>query len=165
VTFVAVFSFCTFSADEPIHSENKFKKGSLFVNAGILFGCGAFGGEAEFGIWDKLGLQAGAGLLGLNAGSNFHIFSTGRNDLTVGMLADYLPGIKTVVPEINLGYRFFPGKKGRVGLSLRCGLAFSTVDDSIEDGDIRVTFKKGYPFLMYAVGVSIKAIKDVFGRE
>jgi hypothetical protein len=136
-----------------------FQKGALFVNAGILYGCGAFGGEVEFGVHNSLGLQIGAGLLGLNAGPILHIHSTQRNDITLGLLAGYLSGINAVVPEVNLGYRFFPGQASRVGIAMRCGIAISTTDTQINDGNIVIQFKRGRPFLTYAVGVTVKAIR------
>ncbi len=141
-----------------------FKRRSLFVNAGILYGCGAFGGEVEYGIFNKIGLQIGAGFFGLNTGANFHIYSVKRHDISIGALSDYLPGIKSVVPELNIAYRFFPGKKDRVGIAMRCGIATALKDDTIKDGKRLIVFKKGRPFLTYAIGVSIKAIKGAHKR-
>ena len=141
-----------------------FKRRSLFINTGFLYGCGALGGEVEYGVFNKIGLQIGAGFFGLNTGANFHIYSSKRHDISIGGLTDYLPGIKSVVPELNIGYRFFPGKKDRVGIAMRCGIATAIKDNMIKDGKRLIEFKKGRPFLTYAIGVSIKAIKGIPNR-
>ena len=165
VLFIIVSFDLSFSADldKDTISVNStiegFKKGSLFINAGILYGCGAFGGEVEFGIFNKIGLQLGAGLVGLNAGPILHIYSNGRHDITMGLLIDYLPGIRSIAPEMNIGYRLFPGQRGRVGIAMRCGSALSTTDTMIKDGKRTIIFEKGRPFLTYAIGVTVKAIK------
>ncbi len=139
--------------------DKGFKQGSIFVNAGFMYGSSLIGGEFEFGLARFLGLEIGGGFVGANAGMNLHVLPKKHLDLCLSALADYMPALEAVLPDFNLIVRGFFGSSARVGICGRIGVAICTVNKSVGAYQITVEYKRGAPMLTYALGVAIKAKK------
>jgi len=136
---------------EPLERES-FRTGSIYLNAGVLYGSSLAGIDAEFGVNRVIGFIVGGGFVGLNAGMTFHVLSKKHIDLFIAATGDYMPGLKTVVPDISFNVRGFFGKRARAGVCGKIGIAVVTVNRTLNG----LHYEAGMPMLTYAIGVPIK---------
>jgi hypothetical protein len=135
---------------------NGFKEGSVYMNVGVMYASALIGAEFEFGLSRALGFEVGLGLVGANAGLNFHVLSKEKVDLYLSAAADYMPGLGAICPDFAFNVRGFFGQAARAGLCAKLGIAICTVNKSLTLGSTTLNYKKGMPMLTYSIGVPIK---------
>jgi|GEM_PF-5169625 len=134
-----------------------FDQDSKVLSAGIMHGGGIVGVDFEYGLTYLLGLQAGVGAAGINAGLNFHVASDMKKDLYFSGLAVYLPSFDhLVMPSIAFGMRWYLGPAYRVGLDFALGTMIVLKDADMEVGDRRLLLEKDRILPRLSLGLAFK---------
>jgi hypothetical protein len=132
--------------------SKEMKSGSIVITPGILYASSLVGGEFEFGVSKIASFMFGVGFIGADAGVGFHVLNKEHMDLSINALADYMPALQSVLPEICFSVRGFFGQSARVGLGGRIGI--SIITNTIDVNGHHYT--AGGPMLTYCIGVPIR---------
>ena len=128
-----------------------FHKGSHILNPGVGFGNSILGIEYEYGIVDFLGIEIGAGFIGMNVGPNFHVLRTKHVDLYFAPNFAFVPGL-VYMPGLNFGSRFYFGQAAKVGISGMIGFGF--IANSVTSGNVH--YSPGQLEINVGLGVPIR---------
>lgn len=144
--FFYLISIFLFSQNEEIDNETKTKKEVAIITFGLFEGGGLVGFNVEYGLINNFGIQAGVGLLGYEAGLNFHFKNKIRSSY---FSLQYInQGLnKTFVQSIIAGSYVYRGKKN---LSTRAGLGVIN-----EIGPLSPYKRDNIPDLVFMISIGL----------
>jgi hypothetical protein len=121
-----------------------FDQGARVLSAGTMDGGSPIGIDFEYGLSYLLGLQAGIGLGGIDAGADLHVTSDMNKDIYFSVIAICLPTFEGIVmPSLSFGARFYLSADKRTGISAELGSAYSLRDASMDLMGKTYTIQKG----------------------